>query len=239
MSIRPFVLGLALASPVLAQAAHTVTNSVFYCTAAMSFSNTASLLGYCAGNFTISGGTWTSDTRIDLSAAGDITLDGVTMTAPIIEVQSLTKITAGGTTVLSATTLLNLQAPRRPITTRDAESGRPELQNPPSDVTGGSGGALIISEGSALNVTSGGGSGNSGSFSSGGNGGDVNLLAGGLILVRDDAPLIQQASGSVTQGNGIFTINLNPVPEPETYALALAALATLGAGSTLARRRKV
>jgi hypothetical protein len=236
MSIRPFVLGLALASPVLAQAAHTVTDSVFYCTAAMSFSNTASLLGYCAGNFTISGGTWTSDTRIDLSAAGDITLNGVTMTAPIIEVQSLTKITAGSTTVLSATTLLNLQAPRLPTTTRDPASGRPEQQNLPSDVAVGAGDALIISDGGVLDVTAGGDSGNPRSFSDGG-GTDNNPRVGGeiVIRIRGDQPVLQQASGSISQQPTTYTFTTTHVPEPESYALALVGLAT---GAALARRLK-
>jgi hypothetical protein len=233
MSIRPFVLGLALAVPVLAQAAHTVTDSVFSCSAAMSFSNTASLVGHCAGNFTISGGIWTSDTRIDLSAAGDITLDGVTMTAPIIDLQSLTKITASGTTVLSATSSLNLQAPRQSPTTRDPASGRPAQQNPPSDVNGGTGGSLIISEdGAALDISAGGGSGSPGSFSDGG-GTDNGPRDGGEIVIRGSQPALQQASGSITQQSGPYT--LTPVPEPETWALALAALVT---GAALARRRK-
>lgn len=236
MSIRPFVLGLALAAPFLAQAAHTVTNSVFSCTAAMSFSNTASLVGYCAGNFTVSGGTWNSDTRIDLSATGDITLDGVTMTAPIIDLQSLTTVTLTSTTVLTAASTLNIHAPGRPPAPRDPAPGRGEPLNPPSNVSGGSGGTLAVTEGGALEVAAGGGSSNADSFFSGGNGGDIPTVGGDLlVIVRDDAPLIQYAGGASSQGVGAYTINVSTIPEPDAYALALAALATSAA---LARRRK-
>jgi len=243
MSIRPFVLSLALAAPLFAQAGYSINNSAFSCSAALSFANSTGLDAHCTGNFSVTGGTWTSDTKIALSADGSLTLDGVAMTAPLIELKSLTQVA-----LLGATLIRSMGSNPRSDTLSDGFvqlPGRVELQagadlnirdsirfTQPGSLSLGGAGSLRLSDATpdiearlSLNGTvvlqN-----NSGILFAAGRtpgelvvAGNTGLVASSFSIDSSQTPLIWAAS----------------VPEPESYALALAALAT---GAALARRRK-
>jgi PEP-CTERM motif len=227
MSIRPFILGLALAAPLFAQANYSINNSVFSCSTALSFANSTGLDAHCTGNFSVTGGTWTSDTKIALSADGTLTLDGVVMTAPVIELNSLTQVALLGDSLIRAT-----GSNPRSDTIFDGFGqvpGTVDLQ-PGADLSVGGGSNLnALGTGSGL-VT--------GSFF-----GEPSI--GGSILINGRTPVrtpflqvtgLQSASSSITTDSSQTPLIWGAVvPEPETYALALA---TLGTGAALARRRK-
>jgi len=227
MSIRPFILGLALAAPLFAQAGYSINTSAFSCSAALSFANSTGLDAHCTGNFSVTGGTWTSDTQIALSADGSLTLDGVTMTAPIIELLSpqiwvnASLDTSGGTVHLEAQRDLIIR------TTPD--------QNRPVGVQGG-GGAVIVARGGQLEVSAGGRTGDPVEGVSCFN--CTQKLTGGEILIVGDWPTLDVASSTITSLPTPYTITVSTIPEPESYALALAALAILGSSAALAHRRK-
>jgi len=250
MSIRPFIFGLALAAPLFAQANYSINNSVFSCSAGLSFANSEGLDAHCTGNFSVTGGTWTSDTKIALSADGSLTLDGVAMTAPIIELLSpqiwvnASLDTSGGTVQLEA----------RGDVTIDT---RPDRQTPRS-VSGSGAGTVSISAG--IDITTRLQSSENIALESG-----LQTIPNSasqlptLRLVGGDISLSQPTGpGSTNQlylasdyefSSGLGTVYLvdqtqvqlnwtAAVPEPETYTLALAALAILGSSATLARRRQ-
>jgi hypothetical protein len=213
---RHLALGLALATPVFAQANYSINNSVFSCSAGLSFADSQGLDAHCTGNFSVTGGTWTSDTKIALSADGSLTLDGVSMTAPSIELVSPQLVinaflnASGGTVRVDTPRGLD---PRSPSDTVNATPG-------------GDSGSTEVSAGSDINI--------SGSFT--GNRGGSNPR-GGSIQIREGAQLVVSGSISTDSSQTPLTFS-TAVPEPETYTLALAALATLGAGAALARRRQ-
>jgi hypothetical protein len=247
---RHLALGLALATPVFAQASYSINNSVFSCSAGLSFANSEGLDAHCTGNFSVTGGTWTSDTKIALSADGSLTLDGVAMTAPIIELLSpqiwvnASLDTSGGTVQLEA----------RGDVTIDT---RPDRQTPRS-VSGSGAGTVSISAG--IDITTRLQSSENIALESG-----LQTIPNSasqlptLRLVGGDISLSQPTGpGSTNQlylasdyefSSGLGTVYLvdqtqvqlnwtAAVPEPETYTLALAALAILGSSATLARRRQ-
>jgi hypothetical protein len=252
MSIRPFILGLALAAPLFAQAGYSINNSAFSCSAALSFANSTGLDAHCTGNFSVTGGTWTSDTNIALSADGSLTLDGVTMTAPLIELNSLTQVALLGATLIRST-----GSNPRSDTTSDGfvqVPGRVELQDGADiDVrmSAGEGGRLVRTQSGSISL----GGGGSLMLSDAPSDIKARLSLNGDVVLQNTSG-IQFAAGRtpgelVLAGNAglvasSFSIDSSQtpliwaasVPEPESYALALAALAILGSSATLAHRRK-
>jgi hypothetical protein len=89
MLIRTLVLGLALAAPLLAQAAQTIDNSTLSCTQSLVAENISSLTFSCEGDMTVTGGTWTSDTLISLTSTGTLFLQNVSFNAPSITLSGL------------------------------------------------------------------------------------------------------------------------------------------------------
>jgi len=258
MSIRPFIFGLALAAPLFAQANYSINNSVFSCSAGLSFANSEGLDAHCTGNFSVTGGTWTSDTKIALSADGSLTLDGVAMTAPTVELRSLTQVALLGATLIRST-----GSNPRSDTISDGLGqvpGRVELQ-PGADVRVGVGGGLVRTEtGFSGNINGGAISGGTLTLSAGGNvdnpragAGSIvtgSFFGGGNIVIGGaeahvmppvflERPVMYlptiQLTGVDEPARGQTLWLADAVPEPETYTLALAALAT---GAAWARRRK-
>ncbi len=238
MSIRPFVLGLALAAPLFAEANYSINNSAFSCSAALSFANSTGLDAHCAGNFSVTGGTWTSDTKIALSADGSLTLDGVSMTAPLIELLSPQILVnaflsaTGGTVRIDAPSDLSIPPP-------------PVTLNPPPRPVRGPGGTLLISPGAILDVAAAPVAQQPNAFNQFGIPEDGLVLrnSAGRLLVGGDVVINAKAGGDVrlvlTAQPGFTPLSeAAAVPEPDASILVLAALATLGAGAVRARRRK-
>ena len=228
-----------MAAPLFASANYSIDNSVFTCSAGLSFANSNGLDAHCAGNFSVTGGTWTSDTKIALSADGSLTLDGVTMTAPIIELLSPQVVVnaflnaTGGSVRIDAPRSQPPRSPTLPEVILIADADTPRSQYPrspsePSNATpGGNSGSLDVSAGADISVT--------GSFSD--NSVDGSRPQGGSIEIREGAQLV--VSGSIsTDSSQTPLIWAATVPEPETCTLALAALAILGSSAAVARRRK-
>lgn len=217
MQIRHLAVGLAMATPLFVQANYSINNSAFSCSAALSFANSTGLDAHCTGNFSVTGGTWTSDTKIALSADGTLTLDGVAITAPIIE-------------LLSPEVVLNasLEAPGGSVridAPRDLKPGTPLEPTLASPLQ--SGGSLQLSAGSSINTSE--------SFSSGSHVG--NSPQDGSIQIRGGSPIAVPGAITTDSAQPPLTFS-SSVPEPDTNSLALVALATFGAGAALARRCK-
>jgi hypothetical protein len=171
-----------------------------------------------------------------------LTLDGVAMTAPVIELNSLTQVALLGDSLIRAT-----GSNARSDTISDGIGqvpGRIDLQ-PGADLSVS--GGLQRTESGSIELRAGGSLSLSGAapdtrpaLSTSGNVVLQNLL--GVRLAPDRGPGELVVSGSIvtgsssfTQGIGAYTINVSTIPEPDAYALALATLAT---GAALARRRK-
>lgn len=82
--LRPLILALSLSTPWYAQATQTIEQSTLDCSDSLTILSVENLTAQCTGNMSITGGTWTSDTLISLSATGDLSLFGVTLLAPNI-----------------------------------------------------------------------------------------------------------------------------------------------------------
>lgn len=236
MTLRPLVLSLALSAPLFAQAGYSINNSAFNCSAALSFANSTGLEAHCAGNFSVTGGTWTSDTKIALSADGSLTLDGVAMTAPIIELLSPQMVVNAFLTATGGS--VRIDAPR------DLSIVPPLTVNVPPRT----GGTLQISPGATINVAAAPGAPQPNAFNQFGIPEDGLVLRNseGRLLVGSDLVINANAGEDVklvltgqppSTSPALSTIS--SVPEPKTYALALTALATWGASAARARRRKV
>lgn len=83
---RTLALSLSLLAPWYAQATQTIDQSTIDCSESLTLLTQDNLTAQCTGNMSITGGTWTSDTLISLSATGDLSLFGVTLQAPNIAV---------------------------------------------------------------------------------------------------------------------------------------------------------
>ncbi len=124
-AMRRAALSLVLAAPLWAQASYSISNSAFTCSSALSFASGSGLDAHCTGNFSITGGIWTSDTKIALSADGSLTLDGVSMMAPWVDLTSLTAVNVLG--LFSSNGSVNIVAPAVTIGLNGSEQGRDRL----------------------------------------------------------------------------------------------------------------
>jgi hypothetical protein len=185
MQIRTIVLSLAVTLPFLAQAAQSIDNSTLSCTQSLVDNRATTLTFSCEGDLTITGGTWTTDTLISLSATGSMLLQGITFNTPSLSLKAQS-IVFDSIANLPKDGVVNIE------TVAGADGTAP--------------GALQLTPGSKINIEG-------ATIPAPLTGGDIQLGAGrgGDISLRA------------------------AVPEPESYALALAALAT---GAALARRRK-
>jgi PEP-CTERM motif len=129
--IRPVLIGLVLAAPWLAQAAHTVTDSTLLCSDALTFSDTSSLVARCTGDLSITGGSWNSDVLIDISADGKLALNGVSFNAPVIQLKSSTEITTSDNVTLTASDKLIIQGDLRAPSMPPLQGGDVVLSAPP------------------------------------------------------------------------------------------------------------
>lgn len=82
--LRPLILALSLLTPWCAQAIQMIDQSTLDCSESLTLLTQDNVTAQCTGNLSITGGTWTSDTLISLSATGDLSLFGVTLLAPNI-----------------------------------------------------------------------------------------------------------------------------------------------------------
>lgn len=96
---RTLTLTLSLLAPWYAQATQTIDQSTIDCSESLTLLTQDNVTAQCTGNLSITGGTWTSDTLISLSATGNLSLLGVTLAAPDISL-------AGGQILVDAASTL-------------------------------------------------------------------------------------------------------------------------------------
>lgn len=97
--LRPLILALSLSTPGWALATQTIDQSTLDCSDSLTLLTQDNLTAQCTGNLSITGGTWTSDTLISLSATGDLSLFGVTLLAPNISLVGHQILMDGGSTL--------------------------------------------------------------------------------------------------------------------------------------------
>lgn len=97
--LRPLILALSLLTPWCAQATQTIDQSTIDCSDSLTLLTQDNVTAQCTGNMRITGGTWTSDTLISLSATGDLSLFGVTLLAPTISLVGHQILMDGGSTL--------------------------------------------------------------------------------------------------------------------------------------------
>ena len=97
--LRPLILALSLSTPGWALATQTIDQSTIDCSDSLTLLTQDNVTAQCTGNMSITGGTWTSDTLISLSATGDLSLFGVTLLAPNISLVGHQILRDGGSTL--------------------------------------------------------------------------------------------------------------------------------------------
>lgn len=97
--LRPLILALSLLTPWCAQAIQMIDQSTLDCSESLTLLTQDNVTAQCTGNLSITGGTWTSDTLISLSATGDLSLFGVTLLAPNISLVGHQILMDGGSTL--------------------------------------------------------------------------------------------------------------------------------------------
>ena len=162
----------------------------------------------CAGNFTLDGGSITSDSVINISADGDLFLDNLTLTAPNISLSVLTgMLKMGGNVILNAgANLTVLGGNTVPIVI---------VQSTPKAIISWANFDITLNPGAAVSFNA--GSANSAVLNRVG-GGTLSLISGNL-------------SNSGLEINGPV-LDVIAVPEPSTYAMVI-----LGLGLIVLRRR--
>ena len=174
----------------------------------------------CAGNFTLDGGSITSDSVINISADGDLFLDNLTFTAPNISVSGLTGVKMGNNVVLNGSSAITIASGKTSVPTVIIQARtQPTVKWPYLDILQGGGGAVVII----------------------GDGGDLNMGAGSGYVLKPSSnipvvggALIIGSGGIITTGSAgtELAVNVTSVPEPSTYAFML-----LGLGLILLKRR--
>lgn len=111
----------------------------------------------CAGNFTLDGGSITSDSVINISADGDLFLDNLTFTAPNISVSGLTGVTMGSNVVLNASSAITVASGKSSVPTVIIQAPTlPIVKWSYLDILQGGGGAVVtIGDGGDMGAGSG------------------------------------------------------------------------------------
>ena len=167
----------------------------------------------CTGNFTLDGGTVTSDSLINISATGDLLLDNLIFTAPNITFSVLSgMMTIGSGVVINSNSII--LAGDTAITITKGALINLLLGSNNNIVAGkgfplGGGGAGILSAGDGGGLNLGAGSGN------------VLVLVGNLPLTG--GTLVLGSGGFLTMGGNPNSpaVVLSAVPELSTYAMML------------------
>lgn len=192
--LRPLILALSLSTPCWAQATQLIDQSTLDCSESLTLLTQDNLTAQCTGNLSITGGTWTSDTLISLSATGDLSLFGVTLRAPNISVVGNLVLMDGDSTLAGDPAIGDGAITLRTPTTEDA-------------------GGIQVIAGASIQV---------GAHEVLSSATLASIGQGGVIAIRaDHRGLTLEGMGS---GGSPST---SPVPEPGTWALALAGLAGL------------
>lgn len=195
---RTLALSLSLLAPWYAQATQTIDQSTIDCSESLTLLTQDNLTAQCTGNMSITGGTWTSDTLISLSATGDLSLFGVTFLAPNITVASNQfQLGDGSRLALAGPSVI-----------------RPGEISVLTTTAGDGGGNIRLSAGASVQV---------GALEALFPASTISIGQGGVIALTADH------SGLTVEGVSLVgsTLTTSPVPEPGTWALALAGLAGL------------
>ena len=154
----------------------------------------------CAGNLTLDGGFIISDSLINISASGDLFLDNLTFTAPIVSFSVLTGMLAMGSNV-------TINAGSNLAVTGGNAAPVAIVQSTPRAIVTWDNFNIALNPGSAINFNA--GSGSSVVFNRVG-GGSLTLISGNIAT-----------SGS---GGTSLELSVAAVPEPSTYAMMLAGI---------------
>ncbi len=162
----------------------------------------------CAGNFTLDGGSITSDSVINISADGDLFLDNLTLTAPNISLSVLTgMLKMGGNVILNAGANLTVLGRNTAPIAIVQFTPKAIISWANFDVTPNPGTAVSFNAGSANSVV-------------------LNRVGGGTLSL-----ISGNLSNSGLEINGPV-LDVIAVPEPSTYAMVI-----LGLGLIVLRRR--
>lgn len=226
-----WLLGAALLAPLAAHAASSADLSGLACSGQASFSvaETASLV--CAGDFSVLSGRITSDVRVTLEAAGSLTLDNLSIRAPVIELRA-----AGGALSIGSGVTLD---------TRSFSAGQAELNAEPIDrsvpraefSTSGTGAGFVVL--AAVGSMDAG-------FVAGPQRVPADRPAGSISLNNPAGVLVSGSRGgafSVASSGAMLVAGsvtlVSVVPEPDAAVMGWVGLAVLAAGARMRSPRRL
>ena len=195
--LRPLILALSLSTPGWALATQTIDQSTIDCSDSLTLLTQDNLTAQCTGNMSITGGTWTSDTLISLSATGNLSLWDVTFLAPSIAV-------VGNQILVDTGSPLALAGPSV------IDPGEISVL---TTTAGDGGGNIRLRAGASIQV---------GALDALFPASTISIRQGGVIAITADHSGLT-VEGMSSGGSA----STSPVPEPGTWALALTGLAGL------------
>lgn len=139
---RAVVSCLLVFLPMVSHATASLYLSNSLCSGALSLSTSGGIALNCAGNMTLAGGWMADERQISLVASGDLTLDHFTLSAPEIQLSSLTGLLSLGSNVRIDTRDSRASTQTAVIVDRWLTPGIHSWQ--PFDITRAPGGALSI-----------------------------------------------------------------------------------------------
>lgn len=188
----------------------------------------------CAGNFTLDGGSITSDSVINILADGDLFLDNLTLTAPNVNLSNLTgMLKIGNSVVINTPITVNENAPKSILSWSEFSLSQGDTITFNVGISSGGStelGKVDISTGS-LSL------GHGGSLHLGNTNGVIypeainTPILGGALVISSGSDVNLLISDAVMLSNPP-TFSVASIPEPATYAFML-----LGLGLILLRRK--
>lgn len=180
----------ALLFSAFAQAASTANITTASCSGNQSFDLTNGALLSCDGDFSLISGSIDSDTGITISAVGSLFLDDLRLSAPVVQLKTLTGVVsiAEGVSInaINWTTFDIGTSPGLPV----AQPGEPMLLEKRT-VTVSAGGDISL-----------------------GQPGQITLRSGGGIIVRQGGDIDLSAGGQIVLNGGGTPTLVSSVPEP-------------------------